>query len=138
MQKTTLIIIGIAAILLCFTIFAKSASSGKPSDFPDDENGNVLRQMQKNGDDLTKSRNVDFTVVLPNQQAAEKLADHFKKLNYKVEIENSGTVSDLPWDVRVVKNMIPTHTDITNFEQELANFAAPLGGRNDGWGSFAQ
>ena len=32
-------------------------------EFPDDENGDVLRRMAANGDDLTRPRNIDFTVV---------------------------------------------------------------------------
>jgi len=42
----------------------------------------------------------------------------------------------LSWDVVVKKHMLPTNASITAFERELQAVAAPLGGRNDGWGCF--
>lgn len=31
--------------------------------FPNDANGDVLRRMEAQGDDLSRPRNVDFTVI---------------------------------------------------------------------------
>jgi hypothetical protein len=104
--------------------------------FPNDENGGVLRRMQENGDDLTKPRDLEFTVVFPSKVFAEAFADHFRQLGYRVSIEETKCVPELPWDVVVARNMIPLHTDIAEFEDTLSVFAAPLGGRNDGWGCF--
>lgn len=106
--------------------------------FPDDENGDVLRRMHESGDDLSKAREVDFTVVLPDKAAAQEFGDHFHELGYKVSAEESKTVPELPWDVVVVKFMVPTHAGITQFEQELQAVASQVGGRNDGWGCFEQ
>jgi hypothetical protein len=110
----------------------------KPSDFPADENGDVLRRMQRNGDDLSKPRDIDFTVVMPNEDSVHKFSDHFRKLGFQEKSEESDTVPELPWDVIVVKHMIPEHADITAFELQLEEIASPLGGRNDGWGCFEQ
>ena len=106
--------------------------------FPDDENGDVLRRMKENGDDLSKPRAVDFTVVLPDKAAAQAFGDHFHKLGYGVSAEKSNTEPTLPWDVVVTKFMLPTHVAITDFEQELQTVASRLGGRNDGWGCYSQ
>jgi hypothetical protein len=40
--------------------------------------------------------------------------------------------------VRVVKHIAPSHREITEFEELLEDQAAPLGGRNDGWGCISQ
>lgn len=106
--------------------------------FPDDENGEVLRRMAEDGDDLSKPRDVDFTVVMPNVKAAQEFSAHFERAGYQVRMEEAGTVPELPWDVVVVKHMVPTHPGITDFEGELEAVAVRLGGRNDGWGCFAQ
>ena len=106
--------------------------------YPNDENGNSLQRMEETGDDLTKSRKVDFTVVFPDNSSAETFAMHFRALGYEVAIELTETNKDLPWDVVVVKHMIPTHEDIGVFERSLQNVAAPLRGRNDGWGCFSE
>jgi hypothetical protein len=106
--------------------------------FPEDENGEVLRQMHESGDDLSKPRDVDFTVVLPDKAAAQAFCDRFHGLGYKVSAKHTRTVAELPWDAVVVKHMIPTHLEITRLEDLLGQVASELGGRNDGWGCFEQ
>jgi hypothetical protein len=107
-------------------------------DLPDDENGDVLRRLQKNGDDLSKPRDVDFTVVFATEESAQEFAQHFVRHRYKVSVANSNCVPDLPWDVVVTKHMVPSHSGITEFEEALQDIAEGLGGRNDGWGCFSQ
>jgi hypothetical protein len=106
--------------------------------FPNDENGDVLRRMQQDGDDLTKPRNIDFTVVFPSQRTAEEFANHFRGLGHNVSIEETKCVPELPWDVIVVKYMLPSHHEISQFEGTLDMLASALGGRNDGWGCVVQ
>ena len=74
--------------------------------FPDDENGEVLRHMAESGDDLSKPRDIDFTVVMPSEDAARLFSAHFSNAGYLVKVDESGTVPELPWDVVVVKHMI--------------------------------
>ena len=106
--------------------------------FPNDENGDVLRRMQENGDDLTKAREIDFTAVFPNKQLAEEFADHFRQMGHEVSVEETRCVAELPWDVIVVNHMLPSHAEISEFENTLETLAATLGGRNDGWGCIEQ
>jgi Regulator of ribonuclease activity B len=108
-----------------------------PTDFPNDANGDVLRRIQKNGGDLTNPRNIEFTVVFPAEISAGKFAEYATGIGDKVSISNSNCVPDLPWDVIVVKRMVPTHQAITRFEETLESAAEPLGGRNDGWGTLS-
>jgi hypothetical protein len=108
----------------------------KPVNFPDNDNGNVLRGMQEDGDDLSQSRDIDFTVVLPNSDAVQEFGSRFYNLGLQVKAKKSGTVPELPWDVSVTVNMLPSYEEITAFEQKLEQVATPLGGRNDGWGCF--
>jgi len=102
-------------------------------DFPDDLNGDVLRRMVEGGDKLTVPRDVDFTVVFPDQDAAEGFASHFRELGYRVSVEKTGTAEGLAWDVSVVRQMVPSHAGITNFEDLLQSVADDFNGRNDGW-----
>lgn len=105
---------------------------------PNDENGDVLRRMHENGDDLTKPRDIDFTVVFPSQYSAEEFADHFRRLGHNVSVGETRCVPELPWDVVVVNHMTPSHNQITQFENTLETLATTLGGRNDGWGCVEQ
>lgn len=107
-------------------------------EFPDDENGDVLRRMRASGDDLAGARDIEFTVVFSTREAVQEFGDYFHSLGYRISAEESGCVEGLPWDVVVVNHMLPTHSGITEFERELQKIAEPLGGRNDGWGCFEQ
>jgi hypothetical protein len=104
--------------------------------YPDDDNGNVLRGMLADGDDLSQPRDIGFTVVLPTSDAVQEFGSRFYNLGLQVKAKKSGTVPELPWDVTVTVNMLPSYEGITEFEQKLEKVAAPLGGRNDGWACF--
>lgn len=106
------------------------------SNLPDDDNGVVLRRMQVHGDNLSRPRIIDFSVVFPNEESAKKLAALFNDRGCITKVRRSEVVSDLPWDVTVSRYMVPNHQDITTFEDELATAAAAWDGRNDGWGCF--
>jgi hypothetical protein len=107
-------------------------------EFPGDENGDVLRRLQESGDDLSKPRDVDFTVVFPDEAAAQAFAGEIGRRGYRVAIEHTDTAKEFPWDVLVVRNMLPTHEGITEFEQQLEGSASRYGGRNDGWGCLSE
>lgn len=107
-------------------------------EFPDDPNGDALRRMEAHGDDLTRPRDIEFTVVFPNQNAAKKFAEHCSMLGYAASIELTEAVADLPWDVVVIKHMVPSHNALGTFEDSLQRAALSLGGRNDGWVCLSQ
>lgn len=44
--------------------------------YRDDGNCDALRPMREAGDDLTRPRDVEFTVVFPNENTAKRFADH--------------------------------------------------------------
>jgi hypothetical protein len=106
--------------------------------YPDDDNGDVLRRMEAEGDNLSLPRNIDFTVVFPDESAAERFAGHFREQGFTASVEHAETVKELPWDVIVVKYMVPSHQEIGDFETALQEVAGTLGGRNDGWGCFSE
>ena len=106
--------------------------------FPNDANGDALRRMEAEGDDLTRPRNIDFDVVFPDGNSAEQFAKHFRALGHEVSVEAAGTRRDFPWDVVVVKRMVPSHEGITGFEDLLQSAADRWGGHNDGWGCFSE
>jgi len=105
--------------------------------FPDDENGDVLRRMQQHGFDLTKAYPIEFFAVYATEEdadivARQYLADH--KTGDRLE-----NIETRPHDVGgmellLVKQMMPTHENITAFETLLAERTASVEGYLDGWG----
>ncbi len=108
------------------------------NNFPDDDNGEVLRRMQSHGDDLTLPRDIDFSVLFKSREGAEQFCNYFSKRGFVSKIKSPSYSPAYPWDTPVVNHMVPTHAAITAFEDELERIAAPLGGKNDGWGSISQ
>lgn len=103
-------------------------------DFPDDDNGNVLRQMAANGDALEQPREIDFAVIFPSEDQALAFAITMLRGGVKVSFSEYEESEEMPWQVLVHPVMVPSHADITALENMLASEAGPLGGRNDGWG----
>ena len=106
--------------------------------FPDDENGDILWDMGQSGDDLAKPREVDFSVIFPSEEAALKFAVHLLRNDQKVSFSEYEGNDELPWQVQAHPVMVPSHENIAGYEDQLGRDAEPFGGRNDGWGCFAQ
>jgi hypothetical protein len=94
--------------------------------------------LEAEGDDLGRARNIDFTVIFSDDLTAEEFAEHFRKAGYRATIRFTQVKESHPWDVVVVKHMIPSHTGISEFERELQQVADTMGGYNDGWGCFSE
>ena len=100
--------------------------------FPD--NGDALRRLIAEGDDLSQSRNIDFTVVFPDQLSSEGFARGPSELGYKVSLRYAEVEKGFPWDGLVVKHMLPSLREIEEFETLLQRTDDVWGGQNDGRG----
>lgn len=105
-------------------------------EFPDDDNGDALRNMAMSGDDLSKERDIDFSVLFPEEALAREFCRVISNQGWRSDCHNSDDEPDI-WDVTVTLKMTPTHEAISLVENQLARFAAPLSGEVEGWGCFA-
>jgi hypothetical protein len=119
------------------SLFNAKSGDKKVMKHPNDENGDVLRRMEFHGDDLTQPRDIDFTVVFLHVGDANAFADHFRELGYATSARFSEVRPDFPWDIVVVRRMIPSHSEIGSFEDLLQKVADTFGGHNDGRGCFS-
>jgi hypothetical protein len=69
---------------------------------------------------------------------ARQFASHLSTLGYAASFEFTQSAQDLPWDVTIIKHMVPSHEGIGAFEKSLGLLAGTYGGRNDGWGCFSE
>lgn len=100
--------------------------------FPDDENGDVLRGMLDGGDDLSQPRIIDFCFAFPERKQALAFAEIVDDRDLEVCI--SYYEEREMWQVIVKRYMLPTHEDITELESALSTHAQSVGGEPDGWG----
>ena len=102
--------------------------------FPDDENGDVLRNMLQDGDDLSEARSIDFEHIFPSEQKA--LAFAASAINRTDTVSISWYEEKRCWNVQVSRHMVPDHSAIGEFENCLQALARSHGGDSDGWGCF--
>lgn len=105
-------------------------------EFPDDDNGDALRNMAMSGDDLSKERDIDFSVIFSRESGALEFCHSISDCGWRLDCYHSESDPD-KWDVTVTSRMLPTHEAISLMEDRLARAAAPLDGQIDGWGCFA-
>jgi Regulator of ribonuclease activity B len=98
--------------------------------FPADENGQVLRRVFQNGDDLAKPRMVDFYFAFKTRPASLSFAQLIDYQDLTVCVSYY-TEQDM-WQVRVQRYMVPTHNNITTLELRLTGRAEAFGGEADG------
>jgi hypothetical protein len=103
-------------------------------EFPDDENGVVLRRMYDSGDDLSQPRVIDFCFAFPERRQALAFADIVDDREFEVCISFYG--EQQMWQAKVKCHMLPTHSEITELESRLSMQAESVGGEADGWGCF--
>lgn len=80
--------------------------------FPDDESGDVLWRMLQNGDNFSKPREVDFSVIFPTEEAALDFAVVLLRNDQKVSFSEYKEHDELPWQVQVHPFMAPTHKNV--------------------------
>lgn len=98
------------------------------------ENAAVLRDMAAAGDDLGRSRPMDFNHLFPTREGAIAFARRVDAEGL-TPVVRSYDKPGFPFDVTVTTQaVIPTCDFITATEQRLAVIAAEFGGRPDGWG----
>ncbi|KGK58849.1 hypothetical protein FHR53_004086 [Xanthomonas arboricola] len=106
--------------------------------YPKDDNGDTLWHIAQQGVDLTKPREIDFSVVFPTKESALEFSVAMLRCEQKVCCRHYPENTAFPMDVTVYPTMVPTYKAIVAFEEELASQATPLGGYNDGWGFSEQ
>jgi Regulator of ribonuclease activity B len=103
-------------------------------EFPDDENGDVLRRMAARGIDLVSPRIVDFEHCFPDEAAARAFRKSVEATVREARLFESNAESGTGWEVQCRVEMIPSHAAITETEERLGGIAAAFDGRPDGWG----
>ncbi|MBV2132871.1 ribonuclease E inhibitor RraB [Pseudomonas sp. MAP12] len=99
--------------------------------FPNDENGDVLRRMQNSGFDFNKEHVFDYYHTFESRTSAEQFAAMLH--GHKIHAEVQPNKKNL-WDVVVKIMHAPTHSEITEWESDLEVVANKFGGLKDGWG----
>lgn len=99
-------------------------------------NQKVIEQLQKGGDDLTKSRQIDHWLYFSN----EKNRNLFEKLitqnGFKIETKEKIDDQDKPFKLHISRNDKVDSESISKITLELRKKAKELEGDYDGWETY--
>jgi hypothetical protein len=106
--------------------------------YPDDDNGAVLLSMAKSGVDLTKTRQIDFSTVAPDQLSAGAFAREAAMLGFEIQVVAPDAQAladgDRDWDVICSRAIVPTYEAVTRCGNLLDELANKFDCDYDGWG----
>lgn len=102
--------------------------------FPDDDNGQMLKAMADAGIDLSKALEVDFFLVFQDKRDAESALEELVSKDADGEVELNFDEEANQWEVIVCITMVPEYDALVAKEVELNDFAQEFDGISDGWG----
>ncbi|MFW1753949.1 ribonuclease E inhibitor RraB [Acinetobacter wanghuae] len=105
--------------------------------FPEDENGEVLWQMHKDGDDLTEPHEIEFSIAFTTEENADRCALHLLKEEQKISLFQDEESDRLEWVITIYVYLEPCYEDIVDLEQWFTKIASDFQGEYDGWGCMA-
>lgn len=102
--------------------------------FPSDETGQVLAEMQQAGIDLNITHDVVFFHLFEQQAQAQAMADFINQNIEKVKVSVHEDETPNVWDLDCTIHMMPSYEAIVKQEAEFEQLATKYSGYNDGWG----
>ena len=103
--------------------------------YPDDDNGNVLWQMQEDGDDLTEAHEIEYSIAFTSEEKADQCAIYLLKEEQKISLFEDEDTDE--WVITIYVYMEPEYSDIVDLEEWFSKIATQFEGEYDGWGCMA-
>ena len=107
-------------------------------DYPNDADGDALRQVVAIGSDMSRPMDIDFEIATPDEAAAKRVADEAAKLGYRTNVWFDDEEQDLddkplpPWTCTCTRTMMAEYDAIIAVQAELDAVARPFGAYVDG------
>lgn len=102
-------------------------------DYPNDADGDAIRRVASDGNNMDQPMSVDFPVVLPDEVSAQRFAELAKPHGYESRLYKDEEAEG--WDIICVKEMILTYDAVIAVQDKMNVLSKPPGGYSDGWGT---
>jgi hypothetical protein len=122
---------------------SNSASSSGPSTsplddmsspYPNDADGDALRNVAESGADMSRPMVIDFSVEVPDELTARRAAEVVAAHGFDPSISEDDDSHS--WSVHCSKSMLATYEGVVAVQVELNELLSPHGGICEGWGTF--
>ena len=114
--------------------------------YPDDVDGNILRNIAESGYDMSKPLDFEFFVDSPDQDSSNNIERELLKAGFSTEIYfDEGELEEgedkteenrefwPSWTVYVFSKIIPSYDEIMRIQEQLDIISAPFNGKIGGW-----
>ena len=108
------------------------------NEFPDDVNGDALWEMKNKGDDLSKPREIEFTILFSDESEALEFAETLLINRQKILLADNEDNQNYPIEIIVFVFMEASYEEITGYQELLEMHATKFNGIGDGWGCLDQ
>ena len=102
--------------------------------YPDDETGQVLAEMDQAGIDLSQSHEVVFFHLFEQESQAQAMVEYIKEHSPSVKCNLHPDETPNVWDVDCTTVIIPSYEAVIEQEGQLEKIATQFSGYSDGWG----
>ncbi len=104
------------------------------SDYPDDDDGDALRQVKASGADMSKPMTIEYSIAAPDLANAQQLCRLIAPCGYDPQIY----VDDDDQSVSIYcgRRMLATYAGVVSCQAELNRLCEPYGAQCDGWGTL--
>ncbi|TWX67611.1 ribonuclease E inhibitor RraB [Colwellia sp. C1TZA3] len=102
--------------------------------FPKDETGKVLFEMQKAGIDLTVMHTIVFFHLFETQEQAEAMAAHLAEIAPDIICDVHIDENPKAWDLDCSIKVLPLYDAIIAQEAQFEQIVTQFNGYTDGWG----
>jgi hypothetical protein len=101
--------------------------------FPNDNTGDALWQMQQAGDELEKTREIEFSVLFPSQTLALQFGQLLLENNQKLSCTPFQGNEDLSWEITAYPEMALNYENVSAYQELLETSCEQFQGQFDGF-----
>ena len=105
-----------------------------PTSYPNDADGDALRNVAESGADMSSPMVIDFSVEVADERTARRVAEVVAAHGFDPSISEADDSAS--WSVHCSKSMLATYEGVVAVQVELNELLSPYGGICEGWGTF--
>ena len=104
------------------------------SEYPDDDDGDALRQVKAAGADMSRPMTIEYSIAAPSLVNARQLCSVIAPCGYAPQIY----VDDEDQSISIYcgRRMLATYAGVVSCQEELNRLCKPFGAQCDGWGTL--
>jgi regulator of ribonuclease activity B len=104
------------------------------SDYPDDDDGDALRQVRASGADMSRPMTIEYSIAALDLANAQQLCRVIAPYGYDPQIYVDD--EDQSVSIYCARRMLATYVGVMSCQSELNRLCEPFGAQCDGWGTM--